>query len=222
MSQEQWTAVDRYITDRLVAPDAVLEAALDASEKAGLPAINVAPNQGKLLMLLAQIHGARRILEVGTLGGYSTLWLARALPPGGRIVTLEAVPKHAEVARENFARAGLSDVVEVRVGPALETLPQLAKEGQAPFDLTFIDADKVNTAEYFAWALKLSRKGSVILTDNVVRKGGIIDGASTDANVQGMRRFYETVAAEPRVSATAVQTVGSKGHDGFSLALVTG
>ncbi|MCY1043164.1 O-methyltransferase [Corallococcus sp. bb12-1] len=222
MSQEQWTAVDRYITDHLVAPDALLEAALESSAQAGLPAINVAPNQGKLLMLLAQIHGARRILEVGTLGGYSTLWLARALPPGGRIITLEAVPKHAEVARENFARAGLSDVVEVRVGPALETLPQLAKEGQAPFDLTFIDADKVNTAEYFAWALKLSRQGSVILTDNVVRKGGIIDAASTDANVQGMRRFYEAVAAEPRVSATAVQTVGSKGHDGFSLALVTG
>ncbi|RKH15136.1 O-methyltransferase [Corallococcus praedator] len=222
MSQEQWTAVDRYITDHLVAPDALLEAALEASAKAGLPAINVAPNQGKLLMLLAQLHGARRILEVGTLGGYSTLWLARALPPGGRIITLEAVPKHAEVARENFARAGLSDVVEVRVGSALETLPQLAKEGQAPFDLTFIDADKVNTAEYFAWALKLSRKGSVILTDNVVRKGGIVDAASTDANVQGMRRFYEAVAAEPRVSATAVQTVGSKGYDGFSLALVTG
>lgn len=222
MSQEQWTAIDRYITDHLVAPDAALDAALEASARAGLPAINVAPNQGKLLMLLARMHGARRILEVGTLGGYSTLWLARALPPGGRIVTLEAVPKHAEVARENIARAGLSDVVEVRVGSALDTLPQLEKEGQGPFDLTFIDADKVNTAEYFAWALKLSRKGSVILTDNVVRKGGIVDAASTDANVQGMRRFYEAVAAEPRVTATAVQTVGSKGHDGFSLALVTG
>lgn len=222
MSQEQWTAIDRYITDHMVAPDAALDAALEASARAGLPAINVAPNQGKLLMLLARMHGARRILEVGTLGGYSTLWLARALPPGGRIVTLEAVPKHAEVARENLARAGLSDVVEVRVGSALDTLPQLEKEGQGPFDLTFIDADKVNTAAYFAWALKLSRKGSVILTDNVVRKGGIVDAASTDANVQGMRRFYEAVAAEPRVTATAVQTVGSKGHDGFSLALVTG
>ncbi|NBD08887.1 MULTISPECIES: O-methyltransferase [Corallococcus] len=222
MSQEQWTAIDRYITDHMVAPDAALDAALEASARAGLPAINVAPNQGKLLMLLARMHGARRILEVGTLGGYSTLWLARALPPGGRIVTLEAMPKHAEVARENIARAGLSDVVEVRVGSALDTLPQLEKEGQGPFDLTFIDADKVNTAAYFAWALKLSRKGSVILTDNVVRKGGIVDAASTDANVQGMRRFYEAVAAEPRVTATAVQTVGSKGHDGFSLALVTG
>lgn len=222
MSQEQWSAIDRYITDHMVAPDAALDAALEASARAGLPSINVAPNQGKLLMLLARMHGARRILEVGTLGGYSTLWLARALPPGGRIITLEAVPKHAEVARENIARAGLSAVVEVRVGSALDTLPQLEKEGQGPFDLTFIDADKVNTAEYFAWALKLSRKGGVILTDNVVRKGGIVDAASTDANVQGMRRFYEAVAAEPRVTATAVQTVGSKGHDGFSLALVTG
>ncbi|NOK37207.1 O-methyltransferase [Corallococcus exercitus] len=222
MSQEQWTAVDRYITDHMVAQDAALEAALEASARAGLPAINVAPNQGKLLMLLAQLHGAKRILEVGTLGGYSTLWLARALPPGGRIITLEAVPKHAEVARENIARAGLSGVVEVRLGNAVDTLAQLEKEGQAPFDLTFIDADKVRTAEYFAWALKLSRKGSVIITDNVVRKGGIVEADSTDANVQGMRRFYEAVAAEPRVSATAVQTVGSKGYDGFSLALVTG
>ncbi|RKH14856.1 O-methyltransferase [Corallococcus sp. CA053C] len=222
MSQEQWNAVDRYITDHLVAPDAVLDAALEASAKAGLPAINVAPNQGKLLMLLAQLHGARRILEVGTLGGYSTLWLARALPPGGRVITLEAVPKHAEVARENIARAGLSDVVEVRVGSAIDTLPQLEKEGQAPFDLTFIDADKARTADYFAWALKLSRKGSLIITDNVVRKGAVIDAANTDANIQGMRRFYEAVAAEPRVSATAVQTVGSKGYDGFALALVTG
>ncbi|RKI10629.1 O-methyltransferase [Corallococcus sp. AB030] len=222
MSQEQWTEVDRYITDHMVGPDAALDAALDASAQAGLPAINVAPNQGKLLMLLARMHGAKRILEVGTLGGYSTLWLARALPPEGRIITLEAVPKHAEVARENIARAGLSDVVEVRLGNAVDTLAQLEKEGQAPFDLTFIDADKVRTAEYFAWALKLSRKGSVILTDNVVRKGGVVDADSTDANIQGMRRFYEAVAAEPRVSATAVQTVGSKGYDGFSLALVTG
>jgi predicted O-methyltransferase YrrM len=216
MSQEQWTQVDRYITDHMVAPDAALEAALEASAKAGLPAINVAPNQGKLLMLLARMHGAKRILEVGTLGGYSTLWLARALPPEGRIITLEAVPKHAEVARENIARAGLSGVVEVRLGNAVDTLAQLEKEGQAPFDLTFIDADKVRTAEYFAWALKLSRQGSVILTDNVVHAD------STDANIQGMRRFYEAVAAEPRVSATAVQTVGSKGYDGFALALVTG
>ncbi|WP_223635901.1 O-methyltransferase [Corallococcus sp. EGB] len=222
MSQEQWTQVDRYITDHMVAPDAMLEAALEASAKAGLPAINVAPNQGKLLMLLARMHGAKRILEVGTLGAYSTLWLARALPPGGRIITLEAVPKHAEVARENIARAGLSGVVEVRLGNAVDTLAQLEEEGQEPFDLTFIDADKVRTAEYFAWALKLSRQGSVIITDNVVRKGGIVDAASADANIQGMRRFFEAVAAEPRVSATAVQTVGSKGYDGFSLALVTG
>jgi predicted O-methyltransferase YrrM len=220
MSQEQWSAIDRYITDHLVEPDAALEAALVSSEKAGLPAINVAPNQGKLLMLLAQVQGAQRILEVGTLGGYSTLWLARALPPGGRLVTLEYSQLHADVARENIARAGLAGMVEIRVGPAIDTLPRLQQEGLGPFDLTFIDADKASTADYFAWALKLSRKGSLIITDNVVRQGRVIDAANADVHVQGMRRFYDAVAAERRVSATAVQTVGSKGHDGFCLARV--
>lgn len=217
---DQWTAVDRYLTDLLVAPDAALDAALASSAAAGLPAINVAPNQGKLLYLLARLRGARTILEIGTLGGYSTIWLARALPADGHLITLEAEPKHGEVARANFARAGLERIIELRLGRALETLPQLAAEGRGPFDLIFIDADKINTADYFSWALKLSRRGSVIIVDNVVRKGAVIDAASDDASVQGVRRFTERLAAEPRVSATAIQTVGSKGHDGFALALV--
>ncbi len=220
MSQEQWSAVDRYINDLLVPGDAVLEAALAASAAAGLPAINVAPNQGKLLHLLARMHGAKKVLEVGTLGGYSTIWLARALPPGGKVVTLEFDPKHAEVARANLARAGLEKVVEVRVGKALETLPQVAKDGLGPFDLFFIDADKVNTPGYFQWALQLSRPGSVIVVDNVVRHGAVLDAKAADPNVQGIRKFYEMLAAEPRVTGTAVQTVGSKGYDGFALALV--
>ncbi len=221
MSQEQWTAVDRYFTDLLIPPDAALDAALADSIAAGLPAINVAPNQGQLLHILALSHGARTILEIGTLGGYSTIWLARALPAGGRLITLEADPQHAAVARANIARAGLADVVEVRLGKALDTLPQLAAEGLGPFDLVFIDADKVNTAAYFAWALKLTRRGSLIITDNVVRNGGVIDPDSADPNVQGVRRFNEALAAEPRVLATAIQTVGSKGYDGISFALVT-
>src|SRR4051812_44954507 len=221
MSQEQWTAVDRYLTDLLVPPDPALAAALRASAAAGLPAINVSPNQGKLLQLLARALGARAVLEVGTLGGYSTIWLARALPPGGRLVTLEADPAHAEVARANVARAGLADVVELRLGRALDTLPQLAAEGRGPFDLVFIDADKPNTPDYFAWALKLSRRGSLIIADNVVRNGAVIDAGTSDPGVQGARRLYELLAAEPRVSATAIQTVGSKGYDGFAIALVT-
>jgi len=221
MSQEQWTAVDRYITDLVVRPDPALDAALRDSAAAGLPAINVSPSQGKLLHLLARAQGARRILEIGTLGGYSTIWLARALPAGGRLITLESDEKHAEVARANIARAGLSDVVELRLGPALDTLPTLAAEGCGPFDLIFIDADKPNNAEYFAWALKLSRRGSVIIVDNVVRTGAVIDAASTDETVLGVQRFYEVLAAERRVSATAIQTVGSKGYDGFAMALVT-
>jgi predicted O-methyltransferase YrrM len=221
MAQEQWSAVDRYITDLLVPPDPALDEALRASAEAGLPAINVTPNQGKLLHLLARVLGARGILEVGTLGGYSTIWLARALSADGRLVTLESDPKHAEVARANLARAGLADVVELRLGPALETLPQLAAEGRGPFDLVFIDADKPSNADYFEWALKLSRRGSLIIVDNVVRKGAVVDAASSDPTVQGVRRFYERLAAEPRVSATAVQTVGSKGYDGFAVALVT-
>ncbi|MEY4512463.1 MAG: hypothetical protein RLZZ450_4585 [Pseudomonadota bacterium] len=188
----------------------------------GLPAINVAPNQGKLLQLFARIRGARSILEIGTLGGYSSIWLARALPAGGRLVTLEYDPKHAEVARTNIANAGLAGSVEVRVGKALDTLPQLEKEDRGPFDLVFIDADKENIPAYFTWALRLTKPGSIIIVDNVVRKGAVIDADSKDVNIQGVRRFNELVSREPRVSATAVQTVGSKGYDGFALLLVTG
>jgi predicted O-methyltransferase YrrM len=214
MSQELWTAVDGYISEMMVPADPVLEAALRASAEAGMPAIAVSPTQGKLLMLLAETLGARKILEIGTLGGYSTIWLARGLAEGGRLITLEANATHAEVARRNIARAGLSDVVEVRLGKAIETLPGL----DGPFDLIFIDADKMSYAEYFSWAVTLSRKGSLIVADNVVRKGAVIDAASTDANVQGVRRFNELVAADKRVSATVIQTVGSKGYDGFAIA----
>jgi predicted O-methyltransferase YrrM len=221
MSQELWSAVDRYINHLLVPSDAALDAALAASVAAGLPEINVAPNQGKLLQLLARLQGARAILEIGTLGGYSTIWLARALPPGGRLITLESNPKHAEVARANISRAGLTKVVEVCLGPALETLPQLLHEGRGPFDFIFIDADKTGYPDYFAWALKLSRPGTLIVADNVVRKGALADPANEDPLVQGVRRFTELVAAEPRVNATAIQTVGSKGYDGLAIALVS-
>ena len=220
MNPEQWSAVDRYITDLLAPADAALEGALQASAATGLPQINVAPNQGKLLHLLARMQGACTILEIGTLGGYSTIWLARALPADGRVITLEIDPAHAEVARANFARAGLTGMVELRIGRALDTLPLLASEKRGPFDLVFIDADKVNTADYFTWALKLSRRGTVIIVDNVVRKGAVADPASGDASVQGIRRFNTLLAAERRVSATAIQTVGSKGYDGFAIALV--
>ena len=218
---EQWTAVDRYLTDLFVRPDPALEAALQASAAAGLPPIQVSPNQGKLLLLLARVKAARNILEIGTLGGYSTVWLARALPGNGRLITLELDEKFAAVARANIARAGLADVVELRLGRALETLPQLAAEGRGPFDLIFIDADKATYPDYFKWALKLSRRGSLIIADNIVRKGAVADATSSDPNVQGVRRFNELLAAEPRVSATAIQTVGSKGYDGFAIALVT-
>jgi len=221
MSQQQWTAVDQYLTDLLVPADAALDAALQATADAGLPLINVAPTQGRLLHILALSHGARNILEIGTLGGYSAIWLARALPPGGRLITLEADPRHAEVARANLDRAGLAEAAEVRLGKALDTLPQLAAEGHGPFDLVFIDADKVNTAAYFAWALKLTRRGSLIITDNVVRDGAVLDAESHDASVQGVRRFLEAMAAEPRVVATAIQTVGSKGYDGLAFAVVS-
>jgi len=221
MSEEKWTAVDRYITDLLVAPDTALEGALAASTAAGLPAINVSPAQGKLLHLLARAIGARNILEIGTLGGYSTIWLARALPEGGRVISLEADRGHAEVARANFARAGLDDVVEVRVGMALDSLPGLASEGREPFDFVFIDADKPNNAAYFDWALRLSRPGSIIVVDNVIRDGDVVDAESDSPTVQGVRRFMARLAAEPRVSATAIQTVGNKGYDGFAIALVT-
>lgn len=219
MSAEMWAAVDRYIDELLVPSDPALDAALAASAAAGLPPIQVAPNQGKLLHLLARLQRARRILEIGTLGGYSTIWLARALPPDGRLVTLEADPKHAEVARGNIARAGLSELVELRLGKALDTLPQLAAAD--PFDLVFIDADKPNTAAYFTWALELSRSGGIIVVDNVVRGGAVADAGSDDPDVQGVRRLYDLLAAEPRVSATAIQTVGGKGHDGLAIALVT-
>jgi predicted O-methyltransferase YrrM len=220
MSQEQWSAVDHYFADLLVPSDTVLEAALKASDDAGLPRISVSPTQGKLLMLLAQIQGARNILEIGTLGGYSSIWLARALPQGGRLITLEADPKHAEVASANIARAGLSDVVEVRLGRALETLPQLEADGRGPFDFFFIDADKPSNPDYLAWALKLSRPGSVIVVDNVVRGGSVIDSDGNDPSLLGVRRFSEMLATEPRLSATTVQTVGVKGYDGFAIAFV--
>jgi predicted O-methyltransferase YrrM len=218
MSESDFEAIDRFIADTLVEDDPALRAALAASEAAGLPSINVAPNQGKLLMLLAQAIGARRILEIGTLGGYSTIWLARALAPDGHLVTLEAKPDYAKVARANIARAGLEGRVDVRVGRAIETLPSLAAEG--PFDLIFIDADKPGTPGYFQWAVKLARRGSLIIVDNVVREGAILDAASKDASVQGMRRFFELAATDPRVSGTALQTVGHKGHDGIAILLV--
>jgi predicted O-methyltransferase YrrM len=221
MTEEHWTEVDRYLGDLLASDDPALEAALAASAAAGLPAINVSPVQGKLLHLLARAIGARNVLEIGTLGGYSTIWLARALPDGGRLISLEADARHAEVARANIARAGVQAVVEVRLGMALDTLPELAAEGREPFDFVFIDADKPNNAAYFDWALKLSRPGSIIVVDNVVRDGDVIDADSDSSTVQGVRRLLERIAAEPRVSATAIQTVGAKGYDGFAIALVT-
>jgi predicted O-methyltransferase YrrM len=220
-TQDRWTAVDRYHTDLLVPADPVLEAALRAVEEAGMPPHSVSPTQGRLLMLLARLGRSRAVLEIGALGGYSTICLARGLLEGGRVVTLEADPRHAEVARANVALAGLSDVVDVRVGAALDTLPLLAREGAGPFDLVFLDADKERNPEYLAWALELSRPGTLIVADNVVRDGAVIDPRSADPAVLGLRRFNELLAAEPRVAATAVQTVGGKGYDGFAIALVT-
>jgi predicted O-methyltransferase YrrM len=221
MDKQLWTAVDEYTTGLLMPPDPVLDAALAASDAAGLPSISVTPSQGKLLMLLAQLGGASQILEIGTLGGYSSIWLARALKPGGRLITLEANSKHAEVARANIARAGLAPVVEVRLGDARAGIQQLAAEGAGPFDLIFIDADKSGIPHYLEWSLKLSHRGSLIIVDNVIRDGALIDADSKDRDVQGARRLHEMLAAEPRVSATTIQTVGSKGYDGFTLALVT-
>jgi predicted O-methyltransferase YrrM len=242
VNEQTWSAVDRYVSEALLEPDAELDAALRASATAGLPPIGVTPSQGKLLQLLARSIGARAILEVGTLGAYSTIWLARALPAGGRLVTLEANPSYAEVASSNIARAGLSDLVQLRVGPALQTLPQLAAERGEPFDLVFIDADKRHTPEYFTWALQLTRPGSLIVADNVIRDGAVIDADSEDPVVLGSRRLHELLAADRsvgdrrrptdrgsasgpvevgrRVSATTIQTVGAKGYDGFTLALV--
>jgi predicted O-methyltransferase YrrM len=218
MTDERWSAVDRYITDLVVQPDPVLDAALEASIAAGLPEISVTPGHGKLLYLLAKIRHASRILEIGTLGGYSTIWLARALPSSGRVVTLESNPSHAAVARSNIARAGLTGVVDLRLGLALEVLPALATEGQK-FDLTFIDADKPNIPAYFEWAMKLSNPASLIIVDNVVRDGSVIDETSDDPSIRGVRRFNELLSVDKRVSATTIQTVGSKGYDGFTIAL---
>ncbi|MEU0788393.1 O-methyltransferase [Streptomyces sp. NPDC006173] len=221
MSESQvWIDVDDHFTTLLAPADETLAAALRDSDAAGLPAINVAPNQGKLLRLLAEIQGARRILEIGTLGGYSTIWLGRALPADGRLVTLEYDPRHAEVARGNLARAGLAEVAEVRVGPALESLPKLADENPEPFDFVFIDADKVNNEHYLDWAVRLTRPGSVIVLDNVVRGGAVTDATSTDPSVRGTRAALELIASHPKLDGTAVQTVGSKGYDGFALARV--
>ncbi len=224
MSEAQWSAVDQYFNELLLTPDAALDAALAASAAAGLPAISVAPNQGKMLHLLARMSGAKLILEFGTLGGYSTIWLARALPPGGHLITLEADATCARVARENISRAGLGSVVDVRLGRAIETLPALHAEGRR-FDFVFIDADKQSYPSYLEWSLTLSRPGggTVIIADNVVREGEIIDAASADERVQGVRRFNQMLArlgAEGRVTATAIQTVGSKGYDGFVMAIV--
>ncbi len=226
MIEPLWCEVDRYIANHLIGHDPVSEAALTASAAAGLPLGAISANQGKLLELLIRIRGARTVLEIGALGGYSTIWLARALPVGGRLITLEANPHYAKVALANLASAGLADIVEVRVGPALQTLPELLADGEGPFDVIFIDADKQNNPGYLEWSLKLSAPGTVIIADNVVRAGVILDPEGSDpglgdAGVLGVRRFYELLAVEQRVSATAIQTVGAKGHDGFVLALVT-
>jgi predicted O-methyltransferase YrrM len=220
MTESQWTEVDQYFSGKLLPNDPALDAALESSARAGLPAISVSPNQGKFLQMLARLAGARSILEIGTLGGYSTIWLAKGLRAGARIITLEVDPGHAEVAELNIARAGLQAAVEVRVGNALETIPQLAGEGRGPFDLIFIDADKQNIPSYFEWSLKLSRPGTLIVVDNVVRNGEVIDPESSDPSVRGVRRFIDSLAAESGASATVIQTVGTKGYDGFAIVLV--
>ncbi len=220
MNRTKWSAVDAYIVEKIATPDFALDAALAANAAAGLPAIDVSAPQGKLLYLLARMARARKILEIGALGGYSTIWLARALPSDGFVVTLEAAARHAEIARENVRRAGLSGQVRVRVGPALESLPRIAEEGIGPFDLVFIDADKPNNPDYLAWALRLTRVGATIVCDNVVREGALVDRMSADPSVQGTRRMFDMFAKEPRLSATAIQTVGTKGWDGFVVAVV--
>jgi predicted O-methyltransferase YrrM len=217
VAQDTWTAVDEYVTGLLAPPDEALEAAVRAGEAAGFPQIQVSPPQGKLLHLLAKTIGASSILEFGTLAGYSTIWLARALPPGGRLITLEANPEYAEVAAASIAAAGLGEAVEVWVGPALDQLPQLEADGVGPFDLTFIDADKVHTPDYFVWALEHSRPDSLIVADNVIRDGRLVDPYDDDPAIVAQRRFHEQLSTEPRVEATTIQTVGGKGYDGFSL-----
>ncbi|MDE1177178.1 MAG: O-methyltransferase [Edaphobacter sp.] len=220
MDQGIWITVDRYLTDHLISPDHSMDEALEANACAGLPAIDVAPTQGKLLHLMARMQGSRRILEIGTLGGYSTIWLASALPADGRLVTLELDPKHAQVAMSNISRAGLAAVVDIRVGPALDSLAKLAEENSGPFDLIFLDADKPNNPNYLDWAIKLSRPGTVIIGDNVIRDGAIVDPASEDPRIIGTRTFLEKLGSDPRLDATAIQTVSSKGYDGFALAIV--
>ncbi len=220
MDEEVWTRAQRYIEEQLLGKDESLDTVLAATEAAGMPPIQVSPTHGKLLKLLAQMHGAKRILEIGTLAGYSTIWLARALPADGKLITLEFEPKHVAVARDNIAKAGLADKVEVREGSALDTLPLLASEGAAPFDLVFIDANKSGYADYLGWALKLTCRGSVIIADNAVQQGRIADATCDDTNVQGIQRFIEMLGSEPRVSATIVQTVGSQGYDGLAIGVV--
>lgn len=219
--QDRWTAVDGYIANLLIPADPALDAALAASDAAGLPPHHISPAQGRLLVLLAQMQGARRILEIGTLGGYSTIWLARALPANGHLITLEVEPRHAEVAQANIARAGLADRVELHQGRAVDSLARLAAETTEPFDFIFIDADKPSNPEYLTFALKLARPGGVIIVDNVVRNGAVL-GAEGDANVRGIRRMNEMVAANPTLTATIIQTVGCKGYDGFALIRVAG
>jgi len=220
MNQDQWNAVDQYLEQAFGLTDRMLEAAVEGSRAAGMPQIQVAPNQGRLLQVLALANGSRRILEIGTLAGYSTLWLARALPPGGQLVTLELDPKHAAVAAENLARAGVAELVDLRVGPAIDSLRRLVEEGVEPFDFVFVDADKAGMPAYFEWSLQLTRPGALLVFDNVVRDGAVVDPASTDPSVKGVRRLNEMLAAEPRVLATTIQTVGVKGWDGFALARV--
>lgn len=221
MNQQTWNAVDEYFNNTLVPSDSVLYLAIQASDAAGLPRHNVAPNQGKLLQLLAQMTGAKRILEIGTLGGYSTIWLARSLPSDGRVITLEADPRYAAVASKNIAKANLSNIVEVKVGKATDTLADLVESGALPFDFIFIDADKPSNPDYLRWSLKLSRPGTVIVGDNVVRNGEVANSHSSDPKVRGVRQFCELISNEPRLSATAIQTVGSKGYDGLAIAIVT-
>jgi predicted O-methyltransferase YrrM len=220
VSQETWTAIDSFIAATILNDDEALREAVEAAETAGLPSIQVSPPQGKLLQLLVRLVGAKRVLEFGTLGGYSAILMARALPEDGRLVTLEAKAEYAEVARRSIERAGVGERVEVRVGPALEALPDLAAEGAGPFDLVFIDADKVNTPNYFAWALDHTRPGGLIIADNVVRDGTLADATAADEATRAQRRLHEMLGDEPRVSATTIQTVGVKGYDGFLIALV--
>jgi predicted O-methyltransferase YrrM len=217
---ERWTEVDNFFSQALIQPDAILDSALESSRAAGLPAISVSPNQGRLLEILVRMLGARSILEIGTLGAYSTIWLARGMQRGGRLITLESDAAHAAVARGNIDRAGLQGVVELRLGSALDTLPQISAEGRGPFDLIFIDADKKNIPSYFEWALGLSRPGGIIVVDNVVRDGRVIDSNSDEPDIQGVRRFLEMVAANTTVIGTAIQTVGVKGYDGFAIVRV--